>query len=515
MKNKILVFDELIKKIQELKKQGKTIVQTHGIFDLIHPGVIAHLNSAKTQGDVLVVTVVKDKDVRKGQGRPVFSENLRLANVASLEQIDYVCLVDDEKPFQCIARIKPDIFAKGQTYQERDSKIHEKIFKEEKELIFGRTKIYETTGFSFSSSQIINNFLNIYPEETKLFLKGFSRKYNFDLIREKINSLKDLKILIIGDGIVDEYHYCDVLGKSGKAMLIVNKYLTHEVFAGGAFAIANHLSGLCNDVHLVSLLGNHDSREDFILNNLKSNIKTKFFYRDDAPTIIKKRYLNQYLNQKLFEVNYLNDNYINGELETEIIEYLKSMLSKYDLVLISDFGHGFITDKIIHMIQKSSVKFAVNTQTNGANAGYNMITKYNNPVFVCLDETEVRLATQERFTDMEEITRKIAKKINSAYFIVTRGKNGSLGVNKNGETNRTPIFSTKVVDTVGAGDAFFAYTAPCAVKDMPLDLVSFIGNAVGAIAVQIVCNKRPVGKNELLELIYTLLKQEEICTNNA
>ena len=90
--------------------------------------------------------------------------------------------------------------------------------------------------------------------------------------------------------------------------------------------------------------------------------------------------------------------------------------------------------------------------------------------------------------------------------IVTLGKKGSIGINRHHQLIRTPIFSSKVVDTVGAGDAFFAFTAPCFGREMPLDVISFIGNAVGALAVQIVCNKRPVEKHELLEFIYALLK---------
>lgn len=503
---KIMLLEDLIKKVEELKSSGKTVVQSHGIFDLIHPGIITHLNSAKNQGDVLIVTVIKDKDVRKGFGRPLFPENLRVENVASLEQVDYACLVDDEVPFESVKRIRPDIFAKGQPYKERDSKIHEKIFTEDRELYFGQTNIFETTGFSFSSSRIINNFLDVYPEETREFLQKFANKYSFNDIVEKLNSLKKLKVLLIGDGIIDEYHYCEPLGKSAKAILVVNKYLSHEVFAGGAFAIANHIAGICCDVQLISLLGSKESRQDFITGNLRPNVKTKFFYREDGPTIVKTRYINQYLNQKLFEVNYLNDNYINDDLELEVIEYLESAIPLYDMVLISDFGHGFITNKIIRFIEKTGARYAVNTQTNGANAGYNMITKYHNPAFVCLDEPEVRLSAQDRYGDIEVIAKDVARIVNSDYFIATRGKNGSIGINAHGEINRTPIFSTKVVDTVGAGDAFFAFTAPCVALSMPLDLVSFIGNAVGALAVQIVGNKKPVEKYELLEFIDTLLK---------
>ena len=507
IKDKIFFLDDLVRRVERFKRAGKVVVQSHGVFDILHPGMLQHLNSAKEQGDVLIVTVIRDRDVKKGPGRPIFPENLRAENAASLSIVDYVSVVDDEIPFQCVKAIKPDIFAKGQAYKDRDSVVHKRIFDEEKEIYFGKSKICETKGFSFSSSALIKDFSNIYAEDVKMFLERFRRKYAFKDIAKRIDGLKGLRVLLIGDGIVDEYHYCTPLGKSAKAHLVVNKHLSHETFAGGVFAIANHIAGLCDNVRLISLLGNGDSKEDFIRNNLKPNVDAKFFHRDDGPTIVKKRYIDQYLNQKLFEVNYLNDNYIEERLEAEIVKCLKKKLPSYDIVLVSDFGHGFISKNVISAIKKFSAGFAVNTQTNGANAGYNMITKYQGPAYVCLDEPEVRLSAQDRYGDIEAIAKETACAVKSDYFIVTRGKHGSMGIDtRKGEVNATPAFSTKVIDTVGAGDAFFAYTAPCIARGMPLDMVSFIGNAVGALAVQIVCNKRPVEKRELLDFIHTLLK---------
>ena len=353
---------------------------------------------------------------------------------------------------------------------------------------------------------MIESTLDRYPVGIKNFLTSFNEKYDFSGIRKNLDDLKGLKVLVVGDGIVDEYHYCEPMGKSTKANIIVNRYLENEVFAGGAFAIANHVSSLCSEVQLVTLLGKEDSREGFISKNLKPNIKPKFFFREDGPTIVKKRYIHNYSNQKLFEVNFINDRFIDGDLEEQVLDYFESMVSQYDLVLVSDFGHGFITEKIFSSIEKSAKILAINTQTNAANAGYNLITKYHNPNYVCLDEAEIRLAAQQKHSSIEGIAQGIRESINAHYLIVTLGKRGSLGVNHEGKVNKTPIFSTQVIDTIGAGDAFFAFTAPCFAQGLPLDLVSFIGNAVGALAVQIVCNKRAVEKDELLNFINTLLK---------
>jgi sugar/nucleoside kinase (ribokinase family) len=155
---------------------------------------------------------------------------------------------------------------------------------------------------------------------------------------------------------------------------------------------------------------------------------------------------------------------------------------------------------------RSARKYAVNTQTNAANTGYNLITKYKKPYYICVDEGELRLAAQEKHLTIEEVAQKIKKLVGAQYLIVTLGKSGSLGIGRRKELNHTPIFSTKVIDTIGAGDAFFAYTAPCFAIGMPLDVVSFIGNVVGALAVQIVGNKKPVEKYEVLEFAHNLLR---------
>jgi rfaE bifunctional protein nucleotidyltransferase chain/domain len=502
---KILPIDDLVRKVARLCERGKKVVQSHGIFDLVHPGVLAHLRAARAAGDVLVVTVIRDRDVRRGPGRPIFPEAMRAENVAALELVDFVAIVDDDTPFEAVRLLKPDVFAKGQAFKERDRIVSEKIFREEKEFYFGNTRIHETDGFSLSASTIINRFLDVYPEETKGYLGGFAREYGFSYIKKHIDALSEMSVLLVGDGIIDEYCYVEPMSKSAKSNLVVHRHLGAETFAGGAFAIANHVSGICGRVHLVTLLGSEDSREEFISGNLRSNVTTRFFHRDDGPTVVKRRYINQYQNQKLFEINHLNDAFVDRAVEDRVLRYIRAEAPKYDLVLVSDFGHGFITKRMIAALRRHSRVLAINTQTNGANAGYNLVTKYDRPSLVCLDEPEVRLASQEKFADIEAIARATARRLGAEGLIVTLGKKGALGVDRTGRVTRAPIFSTRVVDTVGAGDAFFSFTAPCFARGLPMEAVIFVGNAVGALAVQIVGNRKPVEKAEFLSFVHAVL----------
>src|SRR3990172_8805312 len=110
---KIKPLDELALIVAELKTAGRQVVHCHGVFDLIHPGHIRHLHSAKTQGDVLVVTVTPDEYVNKGPGRPIFNQRLRVESLAAFACVDYVAINRWPTAVETILLLKPDVFVKG------------------------------------------------------------------------------------------------------------------------------------------------------------------------------------------------------------------------------------------------------------------------------------------------------------------------------------------------------------------------------------------------------------------
>jgi len=502
---KLKTFDEATELVAALKKAEKRTVMSYGVFDILHPGIIRHLQMAKRQGDMLLVCVVANKQVRRGPERPIFDEALRLENAAAIEFVDYVCLVDEGDPYECVKKIKPDVFAKGESFEDRDKKTLKKLEREEKSVRDIGCHIYVTENVG-SSTSIINQFLDLYSERTKKYLKIIREKYGAESIIEQLKGLKDMKVLVIGDGIIDEYHYCESMGRSSKVPLVVERFLSREVFAGGVFAAANHIAGLCGEVRMVSVLGDRNSEKNFILSRLAPNIKPEFFTRANSGTIVKKRFVEEYSGSKLFEICSLDKGYISQKEEAGILKYLNSEVHKYDLVLALDFGHGLFTEKIIACLGRKAKFLSVNAQTNSANSGFNMITKYGKVDFGCLTETEARLACHDEYGQIEGVIETLAHRIKARSLIMTRGNRGSIGYSRSEKGfDHTPALSSKVVDRVGAGDAFFSFAAPCAAKKMPLDLVSFVGNAAGAIAVQIVCNRESVKTKALYQFIHSLL----------
>ncbi len=326
-----------------------------------------------------------------------------------------------------------------------------------------------------------------------------------DKIIELLRSLKNLKVLVIGDAIVDEYSYCEPLGKSSAGPLVVHKYLSTERFAGGALMVANNVAELCGKVELVTMLGDNPSMEGLIRSKLGSRIHSYFFcsHARKGPTTIKTRFVDSYLNQVLFQVNRLEEEPMPVGLEKRILRYLEKQIPEADLVMVCDFGHGLITEKIIRLLETSS-SLAVNVQTNSANVGYNIIVKYQRADFACLNETEARLACQDRRGKMEDILKRLTGRLGTKQLIVTRGDRGCVSFDSDTGFHESPALCESVVDRLGAGDAFFAFAAPCFAKGLPPDIVSFVGNAAGALAAQIVGNREPVELEKLFEFIKNL-----------
>ena len=504
--NKVKGLEELAQTVAELRRQGRRIVQCHGVFDLIHPGHIRHFEAAKREGDVLVVTVTQDEFVNRGPGRPKFNQRLRAESVAALQAVDYVAINRWPSAVEAITLLKPHVYVKGSEYAAPEDDVTGMISLEEEAVKAVGGRIHFTDDITFSSTELLNSHFDVYPEDAQAFLEVFRQQHSARDVIKQLDSLRKLKVLVVGETIIDEYHYCQAMGKSPKELLVTTRYLREEVFAGGILACANHVAGFCEDVHLVTCLGSKNSREEFVRAHLKPNVTPQLFHRDDSFTIVKRRYVDDAFLAKMFEVCFLDEALIPASVEQDVCAYLKSVIGGYDLVLVADYGHGLLGPGIINVLCAGSKFLAVNTQTNSANAGYNLITKYPRADFICIDEPEIRLACHDRVSDLRELITAIARKLGSRRAAITRGHLGSLAFAVEEGFFEVPVFSSKIVDRVGAGDAYLSIAAPCVAAGMPMDLVGFIGNAVGALAVLIVGNRSAVEPVPLYKFITALLK---------
>jgi rfaE bifunctional protein nucleotidyltransferase chain/domain len=114
----VLDHDELSKKLEALKAQGKKIVFTNGCFDMLHVGHVRYLRGAKELGDVLVLAVNSDDSIRrlKGKERPLLTLEDRLGILSEFEMVDFVTAFEDDTVTPLLLKLKPNIQAKGTDY---------------------------------------------------------------------------------------------------------------------------------------------------------------------------------------------------------------------------------------------------------------------------------------------------------------------------------------------------------------------------------------------------------------
>ncbi len=493
---------------KSLRKERKKVGLCHGVFDLVHPGHMMHFREAKNMVDILVVSVTSERFVRKGPGRPYFNDAMRLNFLSEIECIDYVMLSEGFTSDDVIETVEPDVYIKGQEYQNMEDDITGKIV-EEVELVrkHGGSIAY-TEGQVFSSTNLINNALPSLSEEVKKYMKKFCKFYKLDDFKQLLVKIQNLKVLVVGDAIIDKYTYCNVQGLMSKDMGYSARYKQEEVHLGGSLAVARHISAFTENVTLASIIGDEPDVHSQILNELSDRMYLDLEYSKEWKTITKQRFIT--INEKrdelhkVFSINNLPDIVgIDDGLMKRFEKKMQDKIGGYDIVVVCDFGHGLITDSVMSVLQEKAKYLAVNCQTNSSNYGMNIITKYTRADFFALDQKELKLAYPSYNISEEEALVNLCKHLKGKGWL-TRGALGAYSA-ENGKIYDCPAFVLKVKDTIGAGDAFYAVAVLFAAVGASAEETVFAGNIAGALAANIVGNREGIEQVNFLKYASTLL----------
>jgi bifunctional ADP-heptose synthase (sugar kinase/adenylyltransferase) len=259
-------------------------------------------------------------------------------------------------------------------------------------------------------------------------------------------------------------------------------------------------------VNLLTNLGAKDSQEDFVRQSLNPRIRPHFLYLKDAPTIMKRRFVETYPLQKLFEVYFMNGDQVEPSHVRAMCERLEDLIGDCDLVVVNDYGHGMLGPEMVDLLCSGTKFLAVNTQVNAANHGFNTVSKYRRADYIAVSEGELRLDARSRSRRLRDIVVETSRRLSCDRMIITQGSRGSLAYSSAEGFFEVPAFTSRIVDRVGAGDSVFAVTALCLAQQAPMELAGVIGNAVGAEAVMTVGNRKPIDKVSLCKHITSLLK---------
>ena len=160
-KQNLLSQRDMQKKVKQLQENGKKVVFTNGVFDILHIGHLTYLEEARGLGDVLIVGVNSDRSVKtnKGDKRPINPEKNRAEMLLGLKFVDFTVIFDEKTPENLLDLLKPDIHVKGGDYKKEDLPETEIVEKNG-----GEVRILSFVD-NISTTEIINKIIDVYSEK--------------------------------------------------------------------------------------------------------------------------------------------------------------------------------------------------------------------------------------------------------------------------------------------------------------------------------------------------------------
>lgn len=483
----------------------KKIVLAHGTFDLFHYGHLKHLQRAKKFGDKLIVSITSDKFVKKGPNRPIFKDRERLELIKSLNFVDEAFISKELTALSSIKKIKPDFYVKGNDYTNFNNDLSKNIIKEKNEVEKYNGKLIFTNEKTYSSSKIINNNFNIFNKNFIKEIKNINISKTISKIYSKENFINNLKIAIIGDTIFDVYKFVSALNKSNKENIISYNYEMENIYLGGSLAAANTLSSFVNKIDLITAAGKDTKINNILKKKMQKNVNIINFSQKNFKPIFKTRFIEKNTmikNYQLYEMNKEIDmKIINKKLKS----YLTKNIKKYDLVVVTDFGHGLIDEETIRLLEKKAKYLTVNCQSNSSNQGFNLISKYKKFDYGSIDLYEAKLATQKIDLDPKEFRKLLRNKTKFNEFSITLGKYGCTVFNKK-KYYKLSTPSSNAIDTMGAGDVFFVITSLFSYLKFSVEELALLGNCAASIKISHIGHDYLIKKEEILKYLEILNK---------
>ena len=175
--------------------------------------------------------------------------------------------------------------------------------------------------------------------------------------------------------------------------------------------------------------------------------------KKNSPTILKRRFIDAISKNKIFGVYDINDDILEPVDEKKFNNKLNKEIKKYDLVVVSDYGHGLISRKSAKIICKEAKFLALNAQVNAFNVGYHTMKNYEKFNTLIINEREIRHELRDKTGQLNDLIKKLSKDRSVENLVVTKGSSGSILYNK--KLNKfftSEAYAKKVIDKIGAGD---------------------------------------------------------------
>jgi rfaE bifunctional protein kinase chain/domain len=469
--------------LDELKARAKgarNVVFVSGNFNVVHPGHLRLLRFAAECGDFLVVGVHDDS--RPGVSVPAA---MRLENVRAISLVNFAFTLH-EPPEAFIARLKPAVVVKGKEHENRDNP------EAAATSAYGGKLLFSSGESSFSSLDLLHKE---YFEANFSTIKkpvDFPARHAFEVaaLKQGLARMKGLRVVVIGDLIVDEYITCDPLGMSQEDPTIVVTPIEHKQFIGGAGIVAAHAKGLGAEVRYFTVTGQDDTAR-FANDRLQEyGVRVDAFTDESRPTTLKQRY--RAAGKTLLRVSHLRQHDVPAEILARMLKAIKRGMDSCDLVVFADFNYGCLpqqlVDEVVTLGRKRGVTMVADSQ---ASSQMSDVSRFTGMSLITPTEREARLAMRDPHSGLVVLAEALGEKAQAGNVVVTLGAEGVL-INARSDdgwlTDRLPAFNTVVKDPAGAGDSLLTCSAMALCAGIDIWRSVYLGSLAAACQVARVGN---------------------------
>lgn len=474
-------MDAVVQRVRSELAPGQRTGFVSGNFNVLHPGHLRILRFAAENCDLLVVGV----NPNDSPGVTV-DQSVRLESLRDLRIVDHAFILP-VSAVDFIERLHPEIVVKGKEFATQKNP--------EKPVLdrYGGQLVFFSGDAQYSSLNLLRR------EERKASFSVISKAYDFPKRHNfALNDLKavlprfrSLRVMVLGDLIVDKYTDCDAVGMSQEDPTIVVTPLETETFLGGAGIVAAHAAGLGADVRFFTVLGDDPAGETAGEMLRSYGVHAHAFTDQTRPTSTKERL--RATGKTMLRVNRLRQHSISKELIDEMAEDILDQLDGVDLLLFSDFNYGCLPqaliDRVIAEGARRGIRMAADSQ---ASSQISDISRFKGMDLVTPTEREVRLALKDAESGLAVIAANLGDTALARNVLVTLGAEGVLihGLEPNGEytTDRLPAFNQAPQDVAGGGDSLFVSAAMAMAAGCDIWQSTYIGSLAAAYQVSRVGN---------------------------
>jgi rfaE bifunctional protein kinase chain/domain len=482
---------QAIAEIREIVEAGERIVFVWGNFNVVHPGHLRLLNFAAECGDFLVVGVTNDS-----QPDTLVPEQLRLEGVQGVSTVDYAFILN-VAPEDFVAELRPDIVVKG--------KEHEQRFNPEKQVVdgYGGKLLFGSGEVRFSSLDLLQRELLESNLSTIRKPRDFPERHGFEFAKlaAYVRQFARLKVVVVGDLIVDEYITCDPLGMSQEDPTIVVTPIQRDLFIGGAGIVAAHARGLGATVEYFGIVGEDDAAA-YAKEMLEGyGVRTRLVVDQSRPTTLKQRYRAR--GKTLLRVSHLRQHDISQELIGRALDHLAPALQEADLVVFSDFNYGslpqLLVDQVMERCERSGAMAVADSQSSSQLGD---ISRFRGMRLITPTEHEARLAMRDPGSGLAVLADTLLTKAQASNVLITMGSEGLLIHAPNNPSNglstdQLPAFNTAPKDVSGAGDSLLTCSSMALAVGANIWESAYLGSVAAACQVSRVGNT-PLSASEIM-----------------